>query len=155
MKGRDIIKAIIDADGLDTEYNFTPVAKKKPGKKKSEPLTRFEVDAENGLVSMYVSDPLKAFSTLKLNDEFKKYTWDGDTLYFYAEPDSKSAWRISFGNGSTTCVTSNVVKYRDAACKLMIEAAFNEFKKGNPIPEWMKWRVNHFMAGKPGLNVLE
>lgn len=155
MKGRDVIKAIIDAGGLDAEYEFTPIAKKKPGRKKSEPLTRVEIDAENGLVTLFVSDPIKAFSSLKLSDKYRKYVWDGESMYFYKDPDGVNDWNISFGGGSTTLIAESAKKYRDAAVKIMVEAASNEYKKGKSVPSWIMWRVSHFRMGKPGLSVFE
>ena len=161
MTGKDIIKKIIDEDGLDKEYNFSvkkTSAKKAPVKTKvyktlddmiKDGTIDFEIDAENGEVIMNVEDP-KTARKFGLSDRYVQYIWDGNTMYFYESLDKPCSWSISFGGGSTTLVADSVVKYRNTAAKQMIKAAATSKKK---TPAWMNWRISHYNQGKDIFNV--
>lgn len=155
MTGKDIIKIIANENGYDKEYDFEPNKTNIPKAKKTynniDELLTFEVDAANNEVIMNVEDPIAA-RKYGLSDSYRTYIWDGDTMYFYKNPDESASWSISYGGGSMTMVAASVVKFRDTAAKKMIEYCA---KSDKPIPEWMIWRVAHYKKGLPGLDVFE
>ena len=114
MKGRDIIKLIIDQNGLDEEFDFNTNVqpKKKVGrpKKKKEPNDISEVTSvsiEYNRAILRVSDPMAA-RKFGLSEYYVRYEFDGSTMYCYREEDKPCNFSFSCGNGYHTLVSQSV-----------------------------------------------
>ena len=119
MKGRDIIKMIIDGDGLDKDYVIETSTTKKTKKKKYKNLEDMcTVYLHGDMIVLEVADPLQAMP-FGLSDKYEKYAWDGHSVYCYQDKDEACSWCFEFGGGSSTLVSSSVERYRDKMFKVM------------------------------------
>jgi hypothetical protein len=146
MTGRELIKKIIDEDGLDKEYDIVIKDDKKlkkamNAKSLSEICTVSVCGDEIELVTEF---PLAA-RKFGLSDKWEKYVWDGETVYFHAKKNEPSSFSISFGGSSTTMVSNAIIKYRDA----MVEEMVKQICENNlKYPRWISWRIIHYKEGK-------
>ena len=145
MTGKELIKKILDENGLDREYdivtkNDKEMEKAMSVKSLSDICTVSIFDDEIELVTDF---PMIA-RKFGLHDVYEKYVWDGHTVYFHKHKNEPSDWSISYGGGSTTIVAASVSKYRD---KMVEEMTKQIYEKGLTPPEWMNWRIRRYKSG--------
>lgn len=127
MKGRDIIKMIIDENGLDKDYSLNDSdSKESKRKKKYKTLDEMcSVYVQGDIIFLEVADPIQAMP-FGLSDQYEKYGWDGSTVYCYTDRNGKASWSFSFGGGSSTLVAESVNRYRETAMDTMARFAEND-----------------------------
>lgn len=151
MLGRELIKKIIDENGLDKEYGIiTKSDKDLENAMKAKSLSDIcEVSIENDEVVLVTDFPLAA-RKFGLSDKYEKYIWDGRSVYFHKNKNEASSWSIDYGSGGYTLVSDDVKKY----CITMVEEMVKQiFEKDLDYPEWIEWRISRYEKGGDFLNV--
>ena len=114
MTGREIIQAIIDTNGLDTEYIFNVPNRRSLGfvPKTLSEITTVTVEGKD--VVLRTDYPLEASRYFGLSDKYTMYAFDGNTMRMYSDPNDSCDWSFSYGANGHAIVTGSVATFEHA-----------------------------------------